>query len=943
MGNVKISAFSSQPDLSQIEGLAGYEGTVGNYTNARISGTQLETYLQNNLNFVTGSGTVNTLPVFTPTSGSLGDSLISQTILTGIGSVQIGDASPGNSSKLNVKTGDRQSGIFGGVVRTIPSGFTDFYGIIGTGASTNGSTNWTNTGVGGYAYASQTRNTGVYGEGGTSSANAGTNYGGHFLARNGDNNYSLKLEDGTESAGRFLKCVTASGEANWATVPQGVASISIGTAAISTGDLLTVNTVSEVATITPHYYGGGANVGYVPTGGDNTKFLRGDGTWAAPSGTTPNIEAVLNASTTGSRPYYGGENCIYLGAQNALGVTYPLTSANQGRLVLANSAGTAFREFDLNGSYSALGSWVHTGTYFGWNASHVASWSPGSGFPAIELKNGRANAPASDASTVRIAALGTATGAQLLLESANDFVFKLPSAPTAGQVLAAVDTTGKVTWANNGSSYTLPAAVKDTLGGISLKYDAETSAVTFESLQTATNRFYAINLDSNDHAYVNVPWTDNNSTYAIATAQSSSGSNIDPYLRLIEGGTSNFSDVKMDGAGPITVTRDNSFPSTYIQWDINSFTGTSKGAVPSAAAGDAGKFLKADGTWDTPSNTGLTSVGLDMTSIPGFAVTGSPLTSNGNISVAPTGGTAGKYLDYQGNWNTPTNTTYTAGQGITISGANVIAVATTGTTTVGDLKVDGKIENGTGVDLDLDSSNDIQLDAGKDIELTATGSTTGIKLSSDKMITVEAKEAISLDIKATAAGATPINAQPRLGGAMVVHGDTTGGGAYDGSITLNCSADTHGVTIKSPPHSAAATYTLVLPTSTGSNTEVLQTDGSGNLSWVANGGSSGGGFPSAVTASSSAATSAAVDTLYTITTTGAVADIVVTLPTAASNSAKIIGVKYAAQNSVDDTVLIKTVSSQTIDGTNRTTNGLPLASVGTYYELISDGTNWWIK
>ena len=42
----------------------------------------------------------------------------------------------------------------------------------------------------------------------------------------------------------------------------------------------------------------------------------------------------------------------------------------------------------------------------------------------------------------------------------------------------------------------------------------------------------------------------------------------------------------------------------------------------------------------------------------------------------------------------------------------------------------------------------------------------------------------------------------------------------------------------------------------------------------------------------------------------------------------------------DGTLRIKNI---TIDGTNRTTNGLPLASVGTYYEVISDGSNWWIK
>jgi len=63
----------------------------------------------------------------------------------------------------------------------------------------------------------------------------------------------------------------------------------------------------------------------------------------------------------------------------------------------------------------------------------------------------------------------------------------------------------------------------------------------------------------------------------------------------------------------------------------------------------------------------------------------------------------------------------------------------------------------------------------------------------------------------------------------VVTGDSTNG---SGQITLNCEVNTHGVTIKGPAHSAAATYTLTLPVNTGSADQALTTDGSGVLSWA---------------------------------------------------------------------------------------------------------------
>ncbi len=62
----------------------------------------------------------------------------------------------------------------------------------------------------------------------------------------------------------------------------------------------------------------------------------------------------------------------------------------------------------------------------------------------------------------------------------------------------------------------------------------------------------------------------------------------------------------------------------------------------------------------------------------------------------------------------------------------------------------------------------------------------------------------------------------------VVKGDSTNGA---GQLTLNCENNSHGVKIKGPPHSAAATYTLTLPTSTGTSGQFLSTNGSGVLSW----------------------------------------------------------------------------------------------------------------
>ena len=87
------------------------------------------------------------------------------------------------------------------------------------------------------------------------------------------------------------------------------------------------------------------------------------------------------------------------------------------------------------------------------------------------------------------------------------------------------------------------------------------------------------------------------------------------------------------------------------------------------------------------------------------------------------------------------------------------------------------------------------------------------------------------DITSTSNG--DIELDPNGSGVVVFKGNATKGA---GQFKLNCENNSHGITIKGPPHSAAASYTLTLPNDDGSADQVLKTDGSGVLSWTAQSG-----------------------------------------------------------------------------------------------------------
>lgn len=136
------------------------------------------------------------------------------------------------------------------------------------------------------------------------------------------------------------------------------------------------------------------------------------------------------------------------------------------------------------------------------------------------------------------------------------------------------------------STFTPPTSSATVLGGIKVGY-------------TTFGKNYKVQLDSSGNAYVNVPWTDTNTTYTNMGAASASA------------------------AGEA-------------------------GLVPAPAAGAQAKYLRGDGTWQTPPNTTYSNMGGATSSAAGSA----------GLVPAPAAGKQASFLRGDGTWVVPTNTTY---------------------------------------------------------------------------------------------------------------------------------------------------------------------------------------------------------------------------------------------------------------------------------------------
>ena len=154
-----------------------------------------------------------------------------------------------------------------------------------------------------------------------------------------------------------------------------------------------------------------------------------------------------------------------------------------------------------------------------------------------------------------------------------------------------------------------------------------------------------------------------------------------------------------------------------------------------------------------------------------------------------------------------------------------------------------------------------------------------------------------------------------------------------GTLSLNSTGNTKTINITVPTtDSLGSSYTLTLPPDDGNANDVLQSDGSGGLSWVPQ---SGGGL----TVESKNADATLTGTNKFIKANSGGGAITLTLPAASTAGSGAIFVIKDIGNASSNAITLEGNGSETIDGALNKIISTNFASI----EVVCDGSNWFIR
>jgi hypothetical protein len=352
-GGINLTSLSANAPIT-------YNNTNGTFsinqsngsTNGYLSSTDWAIF---NSKIGATSGTNNYVAKFTPNGTAIGNSLI-QDDGTKIGI----NSAPDVGSKIYILS-DQIAGI------NLNSNVSNINTAVGINLSVSGTNNSANTGIVSGASNGNFTTTGVQGSASSSTgvnkgiegiaSGTSTNIGLRGYAVNGSSNYSIQLQDGTQTvAGRFLKNMNTSGQANWANITAADVSgvqgaLTLTTTGSSGAATLTGNTLNI-----PQYSGGsGGGVAGAGTLNYLTKWT--------PDGTTLGNSAIVEDANG----YIG----IATPVVTSIKVNIKSTSTYGVRILTSNS--------NLNGANYGL---VAEGSKVGSNFDNTGVWGQAQGSTA---------------------------------------------------------------------------------------------------------------------------------------------------------------------------------------------------------------------------------------------------------------------------------------------------------------------------------------------------------------------------------------------------------------------------------------------------------------------------------------------------------------------------------------------------------------------------------